>query len=305
MALDPDVAALLLRINGQPPMHETPIAVLRARRPPPELPVPTIGGTREVICRAAAGAVPARLYVPTGEASGTLVVFFHGGGFVFGSLDSHYDVTCRALSAGAGCHVLSVDYRLAPEHPFPAAVEDADLALGWAAAEAAALGADPHRIVLAGGSAGGNLAAVAALRAHDRGGPRACGQLLFYPVADAPGPTPSYRDFAEGFYLTQADMAWFWQQYVPDPASGTDPAAAPLRAPDLAGLPPALVITAGHDPLRDEAEAYAARLREAGVPVVLQRYPGTIHGFLAFPLAARQAALDLAIGWLRNLPPAG
>jgi acetyl esterase len=304
MELDPQVAALLRRVNAQPPMHRTPIAELRARRPPPELPVPAIGGARDVTCRTAAGSVPARLYAPPGAASSALVVFFHGGGFVFGSLDSHYDVTCRALCAGAGCHVLSVDYRLAPEHPFPAAVLDADLALDWAAAEAAALGADPRRIVLAGGSAGGNLAAVAALRARDRGGPRACGQLLFYPVTDAPGPTPSYRDFAEGFYLTRADMDWFWRQYVPDPARGTDPAAAPLRAPDLAGLPPALVATAGHDPLRDEAEAYAARLRQAGVPVLLQRYPGMIHGFLAFPLAARQTALDLAIAWLRDLPPA-
>lgn len=303
MELDPEVAALLRRVNAQPSMHETPIPALRARRPPPELPVPAIGGARDVTCRTAAGSVPARLYAPPGEASGTLVVFFHGGGFVFGSLDSHYDVTCRALCAGAGCHVLSVDYRLAPEHPFPAAVQDADLALEWATAEAAALGADPHRIVLAGGSAGGNLAAVAALRARDRGRPVPCGQLLFYPVTDAPGSTPSYRDFAQGYYLTRADMDWFWRQYVPDPAQETEPAAAPLRAADVAGLPPALIVTAGHDPLRDEAEAYAARLQQAEVPVVLRRYPGMIHGFLAFPLIERQSALDLAIAWLQGLSP--
>jgi acetyl esterase len=302
--LDPQVAALLRGVNAQPAMHQTPIAKLRARRPPPELPVPVIGGTQETICRTAAGQVPARLYRPPGVPSGTLVVFFHGGGFVFGGLDSHYDVTCRALCAGADCHVLSVDYRLAPEYPFPAAVRDADLALDWAAAEAAALGADPRRIVLAGGSAGGNLAAVAALRARDRGGPVLCGQLLFYPVTDAPGPTQSYLDFAHGFYLTRADMDWFWRQYIPNPEQGTDPAAAPLRATDLAGLPPALIVTAGHDPLRDEAEAYAVRLRQADVPVVLQRYPGMIHGFLAFPLAERQSALDLAISWLRKLSPA-
>ncbi|MBO1076914.1 alpha/beta hydrolase [Roseomonas marmotae] len=303
--LDPQVAALLRQVNTQPPMHQTPIPALRARRPPPELPVPAIGGVQDVVCRAADGQVPARLYQPPGAASGTLVVFFHGGGFVFGSLDSHYDVTCRALCAGAGCHVLSVDYRLAPEHPFPAAVQDADLAVDWAMAEAATLGADPRRIVLAGGSAGGNLAAVAAQRARGRGGPEPCGQLLFYPVTDAPGPTSSYRDFAQGFYLTRADMDWFWRQYLPNPAQGTDPAASPLRTADLAGLPPALIITAGHDPLRDEAEAYAARLRQAQVPVVLQRYPGMIHGFLAFPLAGRQSALDLAIAWLRELPSAG
>lgn len=303
--LDPQIAELLRGLEAQPPMHRTPLATLRARRAAPGLESPAVGAVRDLTCTVGSHDVPARLYTPHMPGTAALVVFFHGGGFVFGSLDGHYDNCCRALCAGAGCHVLSVDYRLAPEHRFPAAVDDGIAALRWAAASAAALGADPRRIVVAGGSAGGNLAAVTALRARDEGGPPVCGQLLFYPVTDHPErPTASYREFAEGFYLTRADMEWFWDQYLPGSAEVSHPYAAPLRAPALDALPPALVITAGHDPLRDEGEAYAARLREAGVPVVLSRYPRMVHGFLAFPVPDRAHALAEAAAWLRALVPA-
>jgi acetyl esterase len=175
--------------------------------------------------------------------------------------------------------VVSVDYRLAPEHKFPAAAEDAYAATVWVASHAEELAADVSRIVVAGDSAGGNLAAVAALMARDRGGPRLALQLLIYPVTDAACDTPSYRENADGYLLTASAMKWFWGHYLSDPGGGADPYASPLRAADLAGLAPALILTAEFDPLRDEAEAYATRLKEAGVVVRMKRYDGMIHGF--------------------------
>jgi acetyl esterase len=247
----------------------------------------------------AAGKLPARLYVadpatPEG-AAGPLLVYFHGGGWVIGDLDTH-DSPCRFLAAETGTAVLSVDYRLAPEHPFPAALDDACAAFAWAAEHAAELGADPARIAVGGDSAGGNLAAAVSLQARDDGGPRPAMQLLFYPVTDALG-GPSRQDFAEGFQLTKADMDWFEAHYLSGGASGEDPRISVLRAEDLSGLPPAYVTTAGFDPLRDEAEAYAERLRTAGVPVALRRHPGLIHGFAnmtAISRTARAAMLETA-----------
>jgi acetyl esterase len=208
------------------------------------------------------------------------MVFFHGSGFVLCSLDTH-DGLCRNLCAWAGCVVVSVDYRLAPEAKFPAATDDCLAATRWAAAHAAELNADPTRIVVAGDSAGGNLAAVTALRIRDEGGPKLCSQLLLYPVTDyhTPG-TPSYAENAEGYGLTRATMEWFWDHYLEDPSQATHPHAAPLRAASLAGLPPAYIISAEYDPLRDEAEVYGARLREAGVRTDVVRVPGMNHGFL-------------------------
>jgi acetyl esterase len=250
----------------------------------------------------AAGSLPARLYVAdtvapdvAERAAGPLLVYFHGGGWVIGDLDTH-DSPCRFLAAETGTPVLSIDYRLAPEHPFPAAVEDACAGFAWAAAHAAELGVDPARIAVGGDSAGGNLAAAVGLSTRGGGGPRPAMQLLFYPVTDALG-GPSRQDFAEGFQLTKADMDWFEAHYLSGGASGEDPRISVLRAEDLSGLPPAYVTTAAFDPLRDEAEAYAERLRTAGVPVALRRHPGLIHGFAnmtAISRTARAAMLEAA-----------
>ena len=244
------------------------------------------------------GTIPARLYVPPGAEPDPqpLIVYFHGGGWVIGDLDTH-DGICRLLAADTAAPILSVDYRLAPEHPFPAAVEDAFAAFGWAAEQAAELGADPARIAVCGDSAGGNLAAAVSLLARDSDGPRPAMQMLLYPVTDAVGKQPSRRLFAEHFLLTAADMDWFEGHYLPDASPAEDPRVSMLRANDLSGLPPAYVATAGFDPLRDEGEAYAERMRAAGVHVALRRHPGLVHGFAnltAISRSARAAMLEVA-----------
>jgi len=226
-----------------------------------------------------AGEIPARLYRPYGgTVARPLVVYFHGGGWVLGDLDTH-DGLCRFLAVWAGVNVLAVDYRLAPEQRFPAAVDDALAAFRWAAGHADALVSDPQRVGVAGDSAGGNLAAVVARLAVREGGPRPAHQLLIYPVTDLASKHPSYRLFGNGFFLTEAHMDWYRDHYLPDEASRRDPRVSPLLAEDLSGLAPACVVTAGFDPLRDEGEGYARRLEEAGVAVVRQRHEGMIHGF--------------------------
>ena len=228
-------------------------------------------------------------------------MYFHGGGWVIGSLETH-DGTCRELAAGAGCVVVSVDYRLAPEHRYPAAAEDCYAATRWCAEHAAELAIDARRIAVGGDSAGGNLAAVVAQMARDRGGPGLVLQLLVYPVTDHDFGTASYRDNAAGYLLTAADMRWFWGHYLgDDTARGAEPYASPLRAASLAGLPPALVITAELDPLRDEGEAYARALEAAGVAAKLHRYDGMIHGFFGMSAIMDQAvaAVREATGTLR------
>jgi acetyl esterase len=207
-----------------------------------------------------------------------LVVYYHGGGWVVGDLDTH-DATCRHLAHDTTAAVLALDYRLAPEHRFPAAVDDAVAAFAWAVREAPALGADPACVGVAGDSAGGNLAAVVAQVTTRAGGARPVAQLLIYPVTDLSTKHPSYRLFSAGFFLTEADMDWYRGSYLPDESAARDPRASPLLAADLSGLPPAIVLTAGFDVLRDEGEAYARRLRDAGVPVELRRNAGQIHGF--------------------------
>ncbi|MFM8411759.1 MAG: alpha/beta hydrolase [Alphaproteobacteria bacterium] len=224
------------------------------------------------------GPIPVRVYSPASGDPRPLLVYLHGGGWVLGSVDTA-DVACRALAAAAGCVLVSVDYRLAPEHKFPVPLDDCVAAVRWLAANAAEVGADPARIAVGGDSAGGNLSAAVALRLRDEGGPRLAHQLLVYPVTDASFETTSYRDNGEGYFLTRPGMEWFWNHYLPSPERARDPFASPLRAPDLGGLPSATVITAEYDPLRDEGEAYAERLREAGVPTRLTRYDGVIHGF--------------------------
>ncbi|MFI8880755.1 alpha/beta hydrolase [Streptomyces sp. NPDC055243] len=225
------------------------------------------------------------------------VVFFHGGGYTLCGLDTH-DSTARTLCAEARAVVVSVAYRLAPEHRFPAATEDAYAALCWAAGEtrAGALGGEPGAVVTAGDSSGGGLATVAALMARDREGPAVALQLLIYPVLDAGQGSGSYTSNASGYFLTAAHMRWFWEQYLGPDGDGADPYASPLRA-DLAGLPPAHLVTAGCDPLCDEGAAYAVELRRAGVPVTRRHYPEMFHGFLGFPRLledARAAVADVA-----------
>jgi acetyl esterase len=208
-----------------------------------------------------------------------VLVYYHGGGWVIGDLDTH-DVQCRQITAEAGIAVVAVDYRLAPEHKFPAAIDDAWAATRWVVAQAAELGIDASRLAVGGDSAGGNLAAVVALMARDAGGPAIALQVLAYPVTDVGAESKSYGDFAEGYMLTRDGMRWFTNHYLKSPAEATDWRASPLRAASLAGVANALVITAGFDPLRDEGAAYAARLTDAGVQVDYINYGGMIHGFM-------------------------
>ncbi len=246
-----------------------------------------------------AGPIPARFYVPGGLPAAEptpLLVYFHGGGWVIGDLDTH-DGVCRFLAAAAGTAVLSLDYRLAPEHPFPAAVEDAWAGFAWAEANAAQLGIDPRRIAVGGDSAGGNMAAVVSLLAKAAGGPMPAMQLLIYPPTDSAGDLPSRNLFRDGFMLTKNDMDNFERHYLPSGTDKTDPRVSILLAPDLTGLPPAYLATAGFDPLRDEGEAYGLRMREAGVQVALRRHPGLIHGFAnltAVSRSSRGAMLEIA-----------
>lgn len=225
------------------------------------------------------GEIPIRIYRDTSDRPAPGVVYFHGGGWVLGSINTH-DKLCRDLAKEAGAVVVSVDYRLAPEHKFPAAAEDAYAATCWAGAHAEELGIDAGKLAVAGDSAGGNLAAAACLMIRDRGSPKPAMQVLIYPITDSNFDTASYRENAEGYYLTRDTMEWFWREYLSSPADGEQPYASPLRAADLSNLPPALVMTAFYDPLRDEGEAYAKRLSAAGVPTQLVRYDGLVHGFL-------------------------
>ncbi|MGW7070396.1 alpha/beta hydrolase fold domain-containing protein [Streptomyces sp. NPDC054855] len=261
---------------------------------------PAVGavGDRSIPGPAGAPDLPVRVYHPPGQAHPRpTVVFFHGGGYTLCGLDTH-DATARTLCARSGAVVVSVAYRLAPEHRFPAATEDAYAALRWAAAQTAAggLGGDPAAVVTAGDSSGGGLATVAALMARDRGGPAVALQVLIYPVLDAGQGSGSYTTNATGYFLTAAHLRWFWEQYLGPHGDGSHPYASPLGA-DVAGLPPAHIVTAGCDPLCDEGAAYAVRLRLAGVPVTRGHHPSMFHGFLGFPRLlddARTAVAEVA-----------
>jgi acetyl esterase len=240
-------------------------------------PGPAVASVRDIVIPGQAGGIPARVYSPVPDAPG-VVVYYHGGGWVLGSPDL-WDASVRALTVASGCDVVSVDYRLAPEHVFPAAVDDAYDALVWTAESLA----NGRPLVVAGDSAGGNLAAVSALRARGAGGPSLALQVLVYPVTDYDLDRKSYHQYdGTEFIVNRRDMAWFWDQYTPDHAARANPYASPLRASDLSGLPPAYVVTAEHDPLRDEGFAYADRLRAAKVPVEHRHYGTQIHGFFTF-----------------------
>ena len=244
-------------------------------------PGPDLASVRDIVIPSPAGGMKARVYSPGANAPG-VIVYFHGGGWVVGSLDG-WDASCRALAAASGCDVVSVDYRLAPEHVFPAAVDDAFDALVWVASDGPDGLAAGRPVVVAGDSAGGNLAAVCALRARDTGGPPLALQLLVYPVTDCDLERRSYRQYdGDELILNRRDMVWFWDHYLPDPAARVHPDASPLRARDLSGLPPAYVITAEHDPLREEGFDYADRLRAARVPVEHRHFGSQIHAFFTF-----------------------
>jgi len=305
--LDPDVAALLETLPPFDPSLSAPeVRAAGARRPAGTGHLGVVA--KDWTIPSPHGPIPARHYlpppasvppatVPPPSTPGGLLVFFHGGGFVLGGLDSH-DAQCRDLSAGSGVGVLAVDYRLAPEHPFPAAVEDAWEAVRWAAAHAEELGADPRRLGVGGDSAGGNLAAVVALMARDAGLAVAL-QLLVYPVTDFSERRPSYEENGQDYFLTADAMGWFEKHYAADP---TDWRASPMLATDHRGVAPATVLTCEYDPLRDEGDDYAALLEQAGVAVRHRCIPGLVHGSLAMvdAVPAARVLMDACCEALRE-----
>jgi acetyl esterase len=309
VSLDPQIAGLIGALDaGFPPVHTMTgaqaRATIRSRFVPAADPEP-VGAVSDTSIPGPGGDIAVRIYRPVTDAAALpVVVYAHGGGFVFCDLDSH-DGLCRNLANRIGAVLVSVDYRLAPEHPCPAAAEDLYAAARWTADNADALGIDAGRIVVGGDSAGGNLAAVTALMARDRGGPAVAGQLLVYPVIAADFGTESYRLFGQGYYNPKPALQWYWDQYVPAAADRTHPYASPLGA-DLHGLPPVVVVIAGHDPLRDEGVAYADALETAGVPVTRLRYEGGVHGFITMPMLdlAQRARADVSreVAQLVSLP---
>jgi acetyl esterase len=283
MPLDPQAKALIASVAGGKPVEQMTTQEMRDAL---EERVRLTGGEPEPVHEVLAsevpgpaGPIPVRIYKPGGRQPLPGLVFFHGGGWARGSLQTH-DRLCRALANGAGCIVVSVDYRMAPEHTFPAAFDDSLAATRWVGEHAAELGIAPDRLAVGGDSAGGNLAAAVALAIRDEGGPRLVHQLLIYPVTDHNFDTPSYVENAEGFMLTREAMRFYWRLYLGTEAKADDDRASPLRARDFSNLPPALVITAEFDPLRDEGRAYADRLRAAGNRVVYREYSGMVHGFM-------------------------
>ena len=302
MPLLAEYETMLRQLAAQPgpDLVELPVSAGRElmRAMQPEAPEIAVARVEDVD----AGGVPARVYVPPGSGPFPVAMMFHGGGWVIGDLATA-DCQSREVCRGAGVVVVSVDYRLAPEHRFPAAAEDCYAATVWTAENAGRFGGDGGRLAVVGDSAGGNLAAVVALMARDRHGPPLAFQLLVYPVTDGANfETASYRDNAEGYLLTAAAMQWFWNHYAPDAAQRQHPYASPLLAESHAGLPPALVLTAEYDPLRDEGEAYAAKLAAAGVAAKHLRYDGFIHGFFSHTrtIPATRAAMDAACAALKE-----
>jgi acetyl esterase len=312
MPLDPDVRAYLdaveeaLRSGAITPIQELPPPEARAAFEAPAAQLfgstDPVGSVVDRVLPGPGGPIRIRIYEPAGaEAPLPVLAYFHGGGWVVGSLETH-DGVARALASRTPCVVVAVDYRLAPEHRFPAAVEDAWAATAWVA-EHASIGADAGRIAVGGDSAGGNLAAVVAVRARDHGLPLAL-QLLVYPVTDYSFQRPSYDEYADGYGLTAAAMRWYWEQYLGPGGHGLglDPEASPLRATDLAGVAPARVLTVEFDPLRDEGEEYAAHLSAAGVVVTQTRHEGLIHGCYRMPgtIPRAQRLLDESAAALRE-----
>jgi acetyl esterase len=307
MTVDPQIQALLDKGTGVPATHTLSVPVARAQyeaRIAIMAPPAAVAAVTERSIAGPGGDLRLRIYRPDGVGPFPLLAFFHGSGFVLCSLDTH-DGMCRNLCAGAGCVVVSVDYRLAPEHKFPAGLMDCVFATRWIAAHAAELDGDAKRLAVGGDSAGGNLAAAAAMRIRDEGGgPALCGQLLIYPVTDyySPG-SRSYVENADGYGLTRDTMRWFWDHYLSHPDEAENPYAAPLRAADFSDLPPALVVTAEYDPLRDEGEDYGEKLRAAGTACSASRWDGMNHGFFFWVGVVDKAgeAMAESCAWLRGI----
>ena len=311
MPLDPEAKAVLDSLSGGPEVDPftVPHTVMRegfaAMSGLTE--GPKVGRVEMREVDGPAGKIPVRVYSPLATAAADAdglkpgLLFFHGGGFVVCDLDSH-DATCRELANGSDCVVVSVDYRLAPEAKFPAAPEDCYAATEWVSQNAKALGVDANRIAVAGDSAGGNLAAVVAILARDRNGPKLVHQLLIYPVTDNRFDTSSYKENGVGYFLSSEMMKWFWHHYLESESDGDNPLASPLRASNLRGLPDTTLLTAEFDPLRDEGRAYAERLEEAGVATSYTDYPGVFHGFFGMTEAIPRArqAVDEACAALRE-----
>jgi len=306
--LAPEVRAILegMAAHHAPPVESLPLDQARQAAHG----FAPFGGEPEPVARVEdrkipgkAQQIPIRIYSPQGDGPFPGAVFYHGGGFVLCDLDTH-DNICRALAKRANAVVVAVDYRLAPEHKFPASLEDCLDVTCWVAANAAALRIDPRRLAVVGDSAGANMATVIARRARDARGPAIALQVLVYPIVDmSSADTPSHREFAEDHFLTRSAMDWFARQVFNSPAETTNPDASPMLAKDLGGLPPALIITAECDPLRDEGEAFARRLQSSGVPVTLTRYDGMIHPFLSFlgVSPSAQRAVDQIAAAVRNI----
>jgi acetyl esterase len=298
MPLDPQAKSILTKMALYPPTHASTPAQARVF-----LRAMLVTGKVEQVAHVEnhriagpLGKIPLRVYTPAGTGPFPILIFFHGGGMVIGDLES-YDALCRSLTNLAGCLVVSVDYRLAPEHKFPAALEDSYAATNWVAAHATQFNGDSSRIAVGGDSAGGSLATTIARMVRDREDLRLVFQVLIYPITDMGSNTPSMQEYAEGYGLTRKDVIWYINHYLNNKEEKTNPLASPLLAPDLSGLPPALVITAEFDPLRDEGEQYARKLEEAGVPLRLSRYNGMIHGFMTmagFLDQGRQALSEIA-----------
>jgi acetyl esterase len=298
--LDPEIQQLVDRMEAEapPPGREVPLDEARAAHDRGGVlfggPGEEVAGVRDITVPGPRGSIPVRVFRPDGEGPLPVVAYAHGGGWVLGSVDG-FEPVCRALANASGAVVASIGYRLAPEHPFPAGLEDVLATVRWLAVNARELDGDPDRLAIAGDSAGGNLATVASRRLRDDRGPALRLQALVYPVCNSALDTRSYRECSDGFGLTAQDMEHFWQLYLAG-ADGSDPDASPLRADDLSGLPPTFVLTVRNDVLRDEGDAYARALEAAGVPVTLRRYDSAVHGFfrwLAKARISRRAVADV------------
>ena len=306
MPLHPVIQSALSAAIGSVPYHAMPVAQARAQARlgyPTVVPPFPVGAVHDVQMAGPAGAMQLRIYCPQGAGPFPVVVFFHGSGFVVLDLDTH-DNICRRLCAGASCMVVSVDYRLAPEHKFPAAPDDCLAATRWVAENAAVYGGDATRMVVAGDSAGGCLAAVTAIRIRDEGGPVLTGQLLWYPVTDYPSTQPhSYVAYGAGYGLTGEGMQWFWDQYLAEPSLASHAHVSPLRMDTPVGLPAAYVMVAEFDVLRDEGEAFARRLEASGIETVMRCQAGMNHGFLKYTgtIEEADAAMEDACRWLRRV----
>lgn len=299
MPVDPQFSETLALLKTAPPARSLPLDLVRDGGFPGGNTTP-VARIDDLNFQTATGTVSVRVYKPRDDVKLPLVVFFHGGGFVVGGLNSH-DEFGRELAVASDCTIVSVLYRLAPENPFPAAIDDCVAAVHWAVKRADEIGVDASHVAVAGDSAGGNLAAVVALRLRDEDGPQLAGQLLIYPVTDLASPRAgSMLETSDGFYMSQDDMDFYFESYVgrSDP---THPHISPFFAESLRGLPPAFVITCECDPLRDQGQAYAKRLADEGVPTELAHYDGGIHGFLIFPGKMGRAAVNHAGAWLKQI----